>query len=138
MTTDAHVYAHRNGETAVPELAENAFDYYWFDGTARYEEWHQRSNLVVVTGEKKDRVIGLVIVAMMVDMKHPLRDERGHFILNRPTMIATPETLGYDLNTCEGRFWGPVHMPPISQDMIPRFAAVMDYEQWVRFQPQGA
>lgn len=41
-------YTHRNGETEPPELAENEFSHYWFDGIAHYENWHARGGMAVV------------------------------------------------------------------------------------------
>jgi hypothetical protein len=128
-------YSHRNGETEPPELAENEFSFYWFDGVAHYENWHKRGELVVVVSEAADRVVGLVVVAMLLDMKRPLQVE-GRYIHNRATMIAEPETMGYDLDKCKGKWYGPVHVPPLSDDLIPSTAAVMDYAQWEKFYPQ--
>lgn len=131
----SEIYGHRNGETTPPELAENEFSYYWFDGVAHYEDWQKRGELVVVTGKHKDRVLGLVVVAMLIDMKRPLKTETGRYIHNHATMIAEPETNGYDLDKCEGKWWGPVSLPPLSDDLIPSMAAVLDYETWRQFQP---
>lgn len=135
MTTPEHAYSHRNGETEPPVLAENDFTHYWFDGVAHYENWTRRGDLVVVTGNGADRVVGLVIVAMLLDMKRPLKSADGHYLYNRPTMIAEPETAGCDLAQCKGRWWGPVHVPLLSDDLMPSTAAVLDYEEWKRFQP---
>lgn len=127
------VFAKRNGETTPPELAKNEFTFYWFDGVAHYEDWKKKGDLVVVTGKHADRVVGLVVVAMMIDMKHPLKSGTGFLERNHPTMIAVPETAGYDLDKCEGRWWGPVHVPSLSHDLIPTTAAVMDYKEWKKF-----
>lgn len=130
MTT----YSHRNGETTIPELAPNEFTYYWFDGIAHRENWQQiGGHMIIVTGQETDRVIGLVVVAMMLDIKKFVTD--GVEQRNRAVMIAEPETDGYDLAKCEGRWWGPVHVPPLSDDMLPSMAAVEDYELFKRFHP---
>lgn len=136
-------YTHRNGETTPPELAPDEFTYYWFDGIAHYENWTKTGELVLVTGSGTDRVVGLVIVAMMIDIRHPKRDATGGFLRDRAAMIPEPEHGGYDLAECEGKWWGPVHVPPLSDDMLPSMAAVEDnvifekYRQEVaeRFQP---
>lgn len=124
------VYTHRNGETVAPELAENDWTYYWFDGVAHYENWTGRGDLTVVTGTGADRVVGLVIVAMMIDMKRPKREANGRPIHSRATMIAEVETTGYDLEKCEGKWFGPVYVPKLSDDIMSSWAAVMDYETW--------
>jgi hypothetical protein len=126
-----HIYSHRNGETTPPDCKE--WEWYWFDGIAHYENWTAKGNLVTVTGTGTHRVIGLVVVAMMLDSKHPLKDEKGRYVHNRPTMIAQIESNGYDLDKCEGRWHGPVHMPQLSDDIIPSTAAIEDYEVWKRF-----
>lgn len=127
-------YSHRNGETTPPELAPKEFSYYWFDGIAHYENWQQiGEHMIVVTGQRTDRVIGLVVVAMMLDTKRFITD--GVERWNRATMIAKNETEGYDLAKCDGQWWGPVSLPPLSDDMLPSFAAVEDYELFKRFRP---
>lgn len=131
-------YSHRNGESEPPELAEDEFSHYWFDGVAHYENWHKRGDLILVTGKGADRVVGLVIVAKMIDMKRPIRTAEGHALRTHNTMIAEPETVGYDLEKCEGKWWGPVSVPPLSDDLIPSTAAVMDYAEWVEFYPERA
>jgi hypothetical protein len=134
----ASEYTHRNGETQPPELAENEFSHYWFDGVAHYEDWTKRGELIVVTGKGADRVVGLVIVAKMIDMKRPVRLDTGQFVRNHSTMIAEPETAGYDLDKCEGKWWGPVSIPKLSDDLIPSTAAVTDYKEWLKFYPEQA
>lgn len=127
------IYPHRNGEMTLPELSEREFSHYWFDGIAHYENWRGAGEMIVVTGGGTDRVIGLVVVAMMIDIKRPLKAPDGSYIHNRATMIAEPETTGYDLDRCVGRWWGPVHVPRLSDDMFPSMAAVEDYELWKQF-----
>lgn len=129
MTND-FIYPYRNGEKTLPELTADEWSFYWFDGVAGYDNWMRKGNLIVVTGEHKDRVIGLVIVAMFFDEKHPSKDARSSYLRNRAVMFAEPETRAYDLAKCEGRWWGPVHVPRMHDDMLFSMAAVMDYESW--------
>ncbi len=131
---DNFIYPHRNGETTIPEVSLDEFSYYWFDGVARGENWKQIGDrMIAVTGEYADRVVGLVAVTMLFDIKKVITD--GTQERNRATMIAQPETIGYDLDKCEGVWYGPVHMPNLSDDLIPSMAAVEDYKQWKRFHP---
>ncbi len=123
-------YAHRNGETQPPELEADEFSYYFFDGIAHYENWRGQGSMIVVTGQGRDRVKGLVFVAMLPDIKHPARDEHGQLLWNRATMIAIPETAGYDLEKCEGQWWGPVHVPFASDDLLVSMADMVDADEW--------
>lgn len=129
---NANEYSHRNGETTPPELAPDEFSHYWFDGIAHYDNWEGRGQLVVITGGGTDRVIGLVVVAKVIDLKHPVATSNG-YVRTRSAMIPEPEHGGYDLDRCEGRWWGPVSLPPLSGDMLPSTAAVEDYELFKRF-----
>lgn len=127
------VYPHRNGETTPPELVEDDWAYYWFDGIAHYENWTRRGDLVVVTGKGADRVEGLVVVAKMPDAKHPKFDAHKKIINSRAAMMAEVESVGYDLDKCKGRWWGPVHVPELSGDILSSWAAVLDYEEWKEY-----
>lgn len=131
------VYPHRNGETTPPELSPDEFSWYWFDGVAHYEDWKGTGNMIVVTGKHAHRVKGLVIVAMLIDVKHPVRDENGHAICNCATMVAEPETMGYRLDKCEGKWWGPVNLPPLSGDEMFSTAFIEDYEEWKKFHDEA-
>lgn len=118
----------------------------WCAETLRATLQDMESNVIKVRGtiaeleaemaQAKERVIGLVVVAMMIDMKHSLKTVTGRFIQNRATMIAEPETAGYDLDKCEGTWWGPVHVPKLSDSMIPNTARVMDYGEYLEFYPE--
>jgi len=132
---DIQQYAHRNGETIPPELTKDEFSWYWFDGIAHYEDWQQRGKLTVVTGKHTNRVAGLVVVAMMLNMKHPKTTATGDYVRDHAVMIAEPETNGYDLDKCEGRWWGPVSVPHLSDDILISAAMVEDYEEWKKFYP---
>lgn len=123
-------YTKRNGETEPPQLEPDEWSWYLFDGIAHYENWRRTGNMIVVTGHGKDRVKGLVAVAMMMDIKHPAKDERGRHVRNRATMYAEPETVGYDLDKCEGQWWGPVSVPFTSDDLLAGMATVVDADEW--------
>lgn len=133
------LYASRNGETTIPEVSPTSFEYYWFDGKASYEEWRQMGNrTVMVTGVHTDRVVGLVVVMMGIDIKKTIMDQKIE--RTKPLMIAEIETMGYDLETCEGVWYGPVHMPLKSDadDLFPSMAAIIDYEEWLKFYTESS
>lgn len=105
-----NVYSHRNGETDPPEVTPDDFCYYWFQGDADYENWEQRGEkMIMITGVGTDRVEGLVAVTMTIDLKKSILE--GCLERTRSVMLTEPESLGYDLEMCHGRWWGPV-IPP--------------------------
>ena len=126
-------WTERNYDTTPPEIKEGELKWFWFEGVARYEDWEKHGNLVVVTRQRADRVVGLVCVMMMLDMKHPKKDARGGYIYDRATMFAEPETGGYDLHRCEGVWCGPVDVPRFKEDILLTLADVEDYDEWKRF-----
>lgn len=125
--SDTQKWAERNHETTPPDIGQDECKYFWFDGIAHYNDWEKRGNLVLIGKEHTDRVIGLVLLLMAIDVKHPKRDERGHYVRDCPLMIAEPETNGYELHCCEGKWCGPVDVPNFSDDFMPTLAFVEEY-----------
>lgn len=130
-------WAERNGEATPPELNGKPWKWFWFDGIASCDNWTQRGKLIVVTSVYTVRVLGLVGIMLAPDHKYPKHDEQGRLVFDVPTMIAEPETMGYELTRCKGKWYGPVGVPTWSDEFMPTLATVMEYdsEQWSIEQP---
>jgi len=134
MTTDKpQRWAERNEDTTPPEIGpDDVWKWFWFDGIASCDNWTQRGKLVVVTSVYTVRVMGLVCVMLAPNLKYPKYDKQGHLVFDIPTMIAQPETMGYELTRCRGKWSGPVDVPTWSDNFMPTLATVMEYdaEDW--------
>lgn len=126
---DTPLWMERNGEVRLPDIGADECKYFWFDGVATYQDWRKTGQMIVYGDMHTDRVMGLVFLMLTIDMKHPQIDGRGGYVRTVPMMFAVPESGGYELSNCHGKWYGPVVVPEFTDGFLPSLAYVEELDR---------